>query len=235
MIKVLSFTARRPEFSPAAFARYWHDIHAPMWASIPGIRGYVVSSIIAENVRRDVPTLAMAPFDGVVEIWYDDMASMASSAGSPEGQAWRKDSAVFIGGMRTFLTRELPVVPLPEGRRPPIKALSIVKRPALMPAADFQHSWANVHAPMARAVPQLKGFVLSRLIEERTRVDLLSLAMAGPVDGFTSSFVDSVAERERLLASAEAKHWFADGATFLGGVRSFLLEERVHLAPPDAA
>ncbi|MFM9938993.1 MAG: EthD family reductase [Hyphomicrobiaceae bacterium] len=234
MIKVLSFTARRPEFSPAEFARYWHDIHAPMWAAIPGIRGYVTSSIIAENVRGDVPSIAMAPFDGVVEIWYDDMARMAASAGSPEGQAWRADSALFIGGMRTFLTSELPVVPFPGGKRPPIKALSIVKRPASASAPDFQHYWANVHAPMAREVPQLKGFVLSRLLEERTRIDLPPFPMDGPVDGFTSSFVDSVADRERLVTSAEAKRWFADGATFLGAVKSFLLEERVHLAPPVA-
>ena len=232
MIKVLSFTARRPEFSPAEFARYWHDVHVPMWASIPGIRGYVVSRIISENKRSDVASIAMAPFDGVVEIWYDDMESMARSAGSPEGQAWRKDSAEFIGNMRTFLTREQVVVPFPSGRRPPIKALSIVKRPLGAAASEFQSYWADVHAPMAREVPRLRGFILSRLIEERTRTDIPPFAMDGPVDGFTSSFVDSIEEREHLVASPEAKRWFADGASFLGAVRSFLLEERVLLAPP---
>lgn len=232
MIKVLSFTARRPEFSPAEFARYWHEVHVPMWAAINGIRGYVVSRIISENVRGDVASIEMAPFDGVVEIWYDDMESMAQSAVSPEGQAWRQDSALFIGNMRTFLTSELPIVPYPQGRRPPIKALSIVKRPSTTASADFQHYWADVHAPMAKQVPHLRAFVLSRLIEERTRTDIPPFPMDGPVDGFTSSFVDSIADRELLVASTEARRWFADGAAFLGGVRSFLLEERVLLAPP---
>lgn len=232
MIKILSFTARRSELSRAEFVRYWHDVHAPMWESVPGIRGYIISSLVGEPARTDVPSIAMAPFDGVVEIWYDDAEAMARSAASPAGLAWREDSAKFIGGMRTFLTRETAVVPLPASRRPPIKALSLVKRPAQTTAADFQRYWADVHAPMARAVPELRGFVLSHLIEERTRTDIPAFALDGPADGFTSSFVDSLEARSRLVASTEAKRWFADGATFLGAVRAFLLEERVLLNPP---
>lgn len=232
MIKVLTFTKRKPTQSRAEFERYWFDVHVPLWRAIPGIRGYIASRIIATHTRADVAPFAMDEFDGVVELWYDDEASMARSAATPEGQAWRADSAVFIGGMRSFLTEEEVAVPLP-AERPPIKALSVVGRPKAKSPEAFQQYWRNVHAPMARTVPGLDGFVLSRPLRALTRTDIPAFPMAEP-DGFTSSFATSLAARDRMVVSAEAKRWFADGASFLGSVRIFVVEEHVLLAPPVA-
>lgn len=100
MIKVFSFTRRMPGATLAEFERYWRDVHIPMWADITGIAGYCVSRPVADAAGP------AAPFDGIVELWYESEAAMAASAGSAAGQAWRADSALFIGGMRSFLTRE---------------------------------------------------------------------------------------------------------------------------------
>jgi hypothetical protein len=35
-----------------------------------------------------------------------------------------------------------------------------------------------------------------------------------------------------MIASDKGKAWFADGAKFIGAVRSILLSERVVIAPP---
>lgn len=234
MLKVLTFSRRKPGATRAEFERYWHDVHVPMWRDIEGIRGYVVSRVVEEHTRSDVAAFGMGEVDGLVEIWYDDEASMQRSASSVAGQAWRTDSAVFIGGMRSFLTREMAAVALPAGRRPRIKALSVVGRRPDQSAADFQAYWSGVHAPMARTVPRLEGFVLSRILRELRRTDIAAIAMDGEPDGFTSSFVDSLAARAELVASREAKPWFADGATFLGRVRTLVVEEQV-IAPPPAA
>lgn len=100
MIKVFSFTRRMPGATLAEFERYWRDVHIPMWRDIEGIAGYCVSWPSPNALDL------VAPFDGIVELWYANEAVMAASAGSPAGLAWRADSALFIGGMRSFLTRE---------------------------------------------------------------------------------------------------------------------------------
>lgn len=232
MIKILTFTQARAGTSPQAFEQYWLQSHVPMWRDVPGIKGYIVSTVVAEHTRSDVAGFEMGPVNGIVELWFKDEAAMARSAASPGGQAWRADSARFIGAMRSFLTIELPVVQLPADTRPPVKALSIVQRPLSQGAAAFQHYWSDVHAPMAASVPDLRGFVLSRIQRELVRTDIPPIAMASP-DGFTSSFVDSIEARNRMTQSAAAKAWFADGAIFLGAVRTFILAEHVVLQPTN--
>ena len=43
---------------------------------------------------------------------------------------------------------------------------------------------------------------------------------------------DSRESRAEMVASDTGKAWFADGAKFIGAVRSILLSERVVIAPP---
>ena len=233
MIKVLSFTARMAGASRGEFERYWMDVHVPMWRNIESIRGYAVSTIAADHTRGDVSTIAMGPVDGIVEIWYDDEAAMSRSANSSAGQAWRADSAKFIGGMRSFLTREQAIIPISSSPRPRIKALSMVARPADRSRSDFLQYWSCVHAPIARRVPLLQGFVLSHKLRDLFRTDIATIATDREPDGFTSSYVESLDARKAMVQSAEARHWFTDGASLLGAVRTFVVEEQiVHLPPP---
>lgn len=234
MIKVLSFTARKPGETRAAFERYWDEVHVPMWRDIEGIRGYIVSRILAVRERPDVSPLAMGEPDGVVELWYDDEAAMARSAGSPAGQAWRRDSAIFIGGMRSFLTREEASVPVAAGPRPRTKALSIIAGPHGRDRATFVAHWREVHAPMARTVPGVRGFVLSHPIRDLVRADIPAIAMGRAPDGFAATYADDRDALDRLRRSPEAARWFADGASFLGAIRTFIAEEQVVVLPPAA-
>jgi hypothetical protein len=54
----------------------------------------------------------------------------------------------------------------------------------------------------------------------------------GPLDGFAESWWDSREARAEMIASEKGKAWFADGATFIGSVKSILLSERVVIEPP---
>ncbi len=167
MIKVFSFTRRMPGATLAEFERYWRDVHIPMWADIEGIAGYCVSR------PATVAAGAEPPFDGIVELWYADEATMAASAGSPAGLAWRADSALFIGGMRSFLTRESMPKPrslLGLGARNP-KSLRLSMRPEDHSEADGAH-----------------GTVVSTVIRELKRKDIPLLELRADPVAFVTQY-----------------------------------------------
>jgi uncharacterized protein (TIGR02118 family) len=233
MIKSISFLTRRPGLSAEAFQHHWRNVHAPMWRDVPGIRGYVLNIPLENHSRSDVAQLEMGEFDGIAQVWFDDLEARAAAAASPEGKRWHADGATIIGQIRTFVTEEVPVVPLPAGPRPGVKALTVIRRRDDATSEEFQQAWRVRHAAMARDVPGLRGFVLSRIVEEQFRHDVPPLPMTTPLDGFAESWSDDMEARRALVASPEAKRWFADGATFLGQVKTFLLQEQV-MAPPPA-
>ncbi|MBW8271502.1 EthD domain-containing protein [Caldovatus sp. SYSU G05006] len=199
---------------------------------MPGLRGYVLCLPAGEHARSDVTPLEMAPFDGIAQLWYDDQEARARAAASAAGRRWHADGATIIGGIRSFVTEEQVAVPLPGGGpRTPLKALSVIRRRADATPETFRRHWRGVHAAMAHGVPELRGFVLSGVVEERFRPDIPPFPMADPVDGFAESRFDGPEARARMVASPEARHWFADGATFLGRVKTALIEERGMIPP----
>jgi uncharacterized protein (TIGR02118 family) len=233
LIKSISFLARKPSLSREDFVRHWLDVHVPMCHAVPGLRGYAVSTVVEHQSRPDVPSLPMGEFDGVAQVWFDSLEARAHAAASLEGKRWHADGGTIIGGIRSFVTRERFVVPVPPNR-PTFKTLSVIKRKPELSAKEFHHEWAVVHAPMARAVPGLRGFTLSEIVEEQFRPDIAPFSLDGPLDGFTESWWDSPESRAQLVASAEGEAWFAHGSTFIGHVRSILLQERV-IVPVQAA
>lgn len=234
MIKSISFLQRKPGLTREQFVRHWLDVHVPMCHAVPGLRGYAVSTVVEHQSRADVPALAMGDFDGVAQVWFDSLEARAAAGASAEGKRWHADGGTIIGGIRMFVTRERPVVPVSTGNRPKYKTLSVIKRKAGLSAQQFHQEWAVVHAPMARSVPGLRGFTLSEIAEEQFRPDIEPFALDGPLDGFTESWWDSPAARANMIASDAGKAWFAHGSTFIGHVRSILLEERV-IVPVQAA
>jgi uncharacterized protein (TIGR02118 family) len=227
VIKSISFLQRKPGLSREAFVRHWLDVHVPMCHAVPGLRGYAVSTVVEQQSRPDVPSLSMDEFDGVAQVWFDSLEARAAAAASAEGKRWHADGGTIIGGIRMFVTTERFVVPLPAVNRPKFKTLSVIKRTPELSKEQFQHEWAVVHAPMARSVPGLRGFTLSEIMEEQFRPDIAPFQLDSPLDGFTESWWDSPQSRAQMVASAEGKAWFAHGSTFIGHVRSILLEERV--------
>ncbi|MGX9963726.1 EthD domain-containing protein [Roseomonas sp. F4] len=232
MLKSISFLSRRPGLSPEEFQHHWREVHAPMWRDVPGVRGYILNIPVETHGRSDVPALEMGEFDGIAQVWFDDLAARAAAAASPEGKRWHGDGASIIGAIRTFVTEEQVVLPVPRATRPEIKALTVIRRRADATSEQFQEAWRKRHAAMASEVPGLQGFVLSGVVEEQFRHDIPPLPMASPIDGFAESWCQDLAARRAMVASPEAKRWFADGATFLGEVKTFLLKEQVMALPP---
>jgi len=232
MIKSVSLLVRRSGLTHDEFMRHWVDIHAPMSADIPGLRGYVLSDIIAEQDRADIPPLGGPPeIDGIAETWLDSVEARLALVDTPQNRRWWADGAEFIGGIRTFLTEERVIIPVPTAPRPPIKAISFLARRETDSQEAFLHHWQEVHAPMAHEVPGLRGFVLSRILQQQFRSDVDAFALP-ELDGIAESWIDSVEARAAMIASPAARRWYADGAASIGRIRTLLTREIVVIPPP---
>jgi uncharacterized protein (TIGR02118 family) len=85
--------------------------------------------------------------------------------------------------------------------------------------------WLEVHAPLAHAVPGLRRYVQSHIAAERKRPDIPSHDIE--VDGIAELWYDDAAAMARANASPEAKALHADGALFIGRIKSYTVEEKV--------
>jgi uncharacterized protein (TIGR02118 family) len=85
------------------FSRYWREVHGPIGRRIPGLRRLVQSHPVPQP-----PGMTSPDFDGMAELWFDDMAALEAAKRSPEWRASTADEANFIDETRTalFLTQE---------------------------------------------------------------------------------------------------------------------------------
>lgn len=232
MIKVVGFLARNPALPAEAFLELWREGQAQVWRALPGLRGAILNVPAEYHSRADVPVLDIAPFDVIEELWFDNEAAWQAARASPPGAAMRAAEAGSLSGLRRFVTEEAWQVPMAAGPRPLIKSFTAIRRRDDATPAAFQHAWRVVHGAMAATVPLLRGFVLSGIRGECAPDGVPPLPMETPLDGIAESWCADMAARRAMVVSPEAKHWFADGATFLGRVKTVLLEEQVVLAPP---
>jgi uncharacterized protein (TIGR02118 family) len=107
MVKLVYCISRKAGLTREQFIRHWAEVHAPIGARIPGLRRLVHSYAIPapEDVRP-------ADFDGMAELWFDDLAALMRARRSTEWQASSADEMHFIDPSRCayFVSEEHKVV-----------------------------------------------------------------------------------------------------------------------------
>jgi uncharacterized protein (TIGR02118 family) len=106
-----------------------------------------------------------------------------------------------------------------------VKSLSLLTRKTGMTHEQFVKHWVEVHAPLAHAVPGLRRYVQSHILEERRRPDIPATDVE--VDGIAELWFDDADALARGFASLQGKALHADGALFIGRIKSYTSEERV--------
>ena len=108
MIKMIGTAYKRDDFTTEEFFRYWRDVHAPITAKAPGIRGYVVSEVIGKYHGEQEGV------DGFVELWWDDEEALKRAMDSPEEAAAWEDVANYAKTTGTFwVAKEHVYIPPP--------------------------------------------------------------------------------------------------------------------------
>jgi uncharacterized protein (TIGR02118 family) len=107
MIKMIGTAYKRDDFTTEEFFRYWRDVHAPITAKAPGIRGYVVSEVV-RKFHGDLDV------DGFVELWWDSEEALDEAMGSPEEETAWNDLPNYAKPTGTFwIAKEHVYIPPP--------------------------------------------------------------------------------------------------------------------------
>jgi uncharacterized protein (TIGR02118 family) len=108
-----------------------------------------------------------------------------------------------------------------------IKSISLLTRKPELTHLQFMKHWVEIHAPLAYAVPELRRYVQSHIVEERTRPDIETTPVE--IDGIAELWYDDEAAMKRAMASPEAKALHADGALFIGRIKTYTVREKTVL------
>jgi uncharacterized protein (TIGR02118 family) len=91
MIKLVYCISKKAGLKDQEFFDYWEKTHAPIGARIPGVRRFVQSRRIVVPGDKSQPD-----YDGMVELWFDDVDALLAARRSPEWKASTEDEANFI-------------------------------------------------------------------------------------------------------------------------------------------
>src|SRR6266849_5072028 len=87
MIKLVYCITKKADLTEEEFFHYWENVHGPIGARIPRLRRLVQSH------RLFVPGDKHRPdYDGMAELWFDDVQALLAARQSPEWKASSEDS-----------------------------------------------------------------------------------------------------------------------------------------------
>jgi len=98
MIKVAALVKRKPGLTEADFTRIWSVEHPPLVRQLPGLRRY--------QQNHPLPHRKPWPWDGLAELWFDDVAAVRDAFRSPAADALRAHEDEFIGDLEWFIVQE---------------------------------------------------------------------------------------------------------------------------------
>jgi uncharacterized protein (TIGR02118 family) len=106
MIKLVYCITKKTGLTDEEFFRYWKSVHGPIGARIPRLRKLVQSHRLTLPGDRNRPD-----YDGMAELWFDDVETLLAARQSPEWRASSEDEANFIDQSKVayFVSEEHPI------------------------------------------------------------------------------------------------------------------------------
>lgn len=229
MIKGIATACKRADFDDAEFHRYWREVHAPLALRMRSLRRYVQS----HRTGDPLPGFEACPYDGVAEIWFDDLDTLLNLGTDPDyvnGAQADEPNFVDMDALEFLATREHVFIEGPpiDRETPLVKAVFLLNRKPGMSVADFQTYWTDVHAPQIPRDMGVMRYVQCHQLPETY--------------GDTSPAYDGVAELSFADTAAFEAYWTnervqaifaADAPQFLdpANCTAFLAEETRVLWP----
>ena len=117
MIKLVFCCRRKPEMTREEFQARWLDLHGPLVRKLrvhlPMMKRYVQSHTLPDAVSEGLRASRGAgpAYDGITEIWFEDLASMGGDGGAAAldaSQQLIEDESDFLdfANSSVFLTEE---------------------------------------------------------------------------------------------------------------------------------
>ena len=106
-----------------------------------------------------------------------------------------------------------------------IKTVGLLTRKNGWTHEQFVKHWVETHAPLAHKVPGLRRYVQNHILDERTRADIETTEVE--IDSIAELWFDNQTALETASRTPEMKALHADGALFIGRIRSYIVEEKI--------
>ena len=186
MIKQVSFFKRRDDLSPEEFRDHWLNVHADVVRQLNGIVRYVQNHALEPR----------SGFDGIAEVWFEDIESMRNVVDTPELAAIRSDEENFIdlNTMGTVLTTEY-LIKDPEPPSADQKMMALVKGLIVDDPDTFQSEYRDQLGPLVAAVPGI-----DRYVQAHTRPGIYRTGRTPAYDAVASVWFSEV---DALVSSRE--------------------------------
>jgi uncharacterized protein (TIGR02118 family) len=184
MQRVVIYLKRRADLLQPLFFAWWLGQHKALAEQIPGLRQYIISLAV------DAPE---GLFDGMAELWFDDLAAADAAFASPAGQAARADADAHVARRECLNLTEHPIIDHPTPPR--FKYTAGLKRRADMSREAFAHWWLERHVPYVKKFPAMRKY----------RVSLVEFGPETVVDGLAEVWFDDIATLRRVTASEVVK------------------------------
>src|SRR6476620_10806260 len=168
MTHVLYFITRKPDMDEARFHRYWREVHAPIVVKIPQLRRYVQSHRIDTTRTNSAYDDNVSTYDGVAEVHLDGLdafAALLKTREYLEGALADEQNFLDLTRVEWMATTDHVMLDGPTGGKL-VKGVWQLKRKPGMSLADFRRYWLDVHGKLGLALPGLRRYVQSHLVDE---------------------------------------------------------------------
>jgi uncharacterized protein (TIGR02118 family) len=128
MQRVVIYLKRRTDLLQPLFFAWWLGQHRAPVEQFPGLRRYIIS--LAADAQD-------GPFDGMAELWFDDLAAADAAFASPAGQAARADADAHVAQWERLNLTEHTIIDHPAPPR--FKFAAGLKR-----RAESASSWRSI-------------------------------------------------------------------------------------------
>jgi uncharacterized protein (TIGR02118 family) len=110
LLKRMSVLKRRPDISEQDFRREW-QVHGDLVRKMPGVSAYRQNVVIARELVKGEPCgYEDLPIDGIVELWFENAATLEAAFGSEAGKETMAHAKTFLAEITAFVVAERQVL-----------------------------------------------------------------------------------------------------------------------------
>ena len=111
LLKRVSFIKRLPSINFEQYKHEWWDVHGDFVRQFKGVRGYCQSLILDRVINGQSVPYEEVPFDGIVELYFDDLEGLNGDFASEVGKTAQAHGRTFLEGVSTYIVEPTLVRP----------------------------------------------------------------------------------------------------------------------------
>jgi uncharacterized protein (TIGR02118 family) len=159
MLKVCTLFKRKPGLTIAEYQAYWTGEHPKFVRRLPGLRGYTQNRPLPETFEW-TPS---PPYDGLVELWFDDSAALKTLSTTREYEDLNRDEEQFVdrSSIRLILTDEKVLKARAPESEKLVKRVSFFKRATGIAPEEFQRRIVEEYGAEVAVKSDVLGYVQS--------------------------------------------------------------------------